>query len=70
MLDSGGRVVPVAADEEIEPVFADVLAELREQYVLGFYPTIQRDDGSWHEVEVDVRGSGLDVRTSSGYVDY
>ncbi len=70
VLDSGGRIVPVAADQEIEPVFVDVLAELREQYVLGFYPTVQRDDGSWHEVEVQVRGSGLDVRTASGYVDY
>lgn len=70
VLDSGGRIVPVAADQEIEPVFVDVLAELREQYVLGFYPTVQRDDGSWHEVSVGVREGGLEVRTASGYVDY
>jgi Ca-activated chloride channel family protein len=70
VLDSGGRIVPVAGDGEIEPVFVDIVAELREQYVLGYYPSDSRDDGGWHEVRVDVRGAGLDVRTSRGYVDY
>jgi Ca-activated chloride channel family protein len=68
--DSGGRIVPVSKVEEIEPVFIDILAELREQYVLGYYPSNERDDGGWHRVNVKVRRLGVKVRTHEGYVDF
>lgn len=35
---TGGRVVPVRRPEEIAPAFAEIVRELREQYVLGYYP--------------------------------
>jgi Ca-activated chloride channel family protein len=69
--ESGGRTVVVADPSEIAPVFVEVLRELREQYVLGYYPSDQDDDGRWHDVKVKVNGStrGLEVRTHEGYVD-
>jgi Ca-activated chloride channel family protein len=68
--ESGGRIVPIARIEQAGDVFREILAELREQYVLGYYPTRDLDDGSWHRVRVEVRGSGLSVRTREGYLDY
>ncbi|MGB3562323.1 MAG: VWA domain-containing protein [Thermoanaerobaculia bacterium] len=68
--ESGGRVHPLESLDQMEEAFAGILAELREQYVLGYYPTIAQGDGSWHEIKVRVKKSGLDVRTRGGYVDY
>lgn len=68
--DTGGRIIPIESVDQIEPVFIDILAELREQYVLGYYPSNERNDGAWHAVDVDASGAGLKVRTSAGYLDY
>jgi Ca-activated chloride channel family protein len=67
--ESGGRIVPVQSLEEIRPAFAEILRELREQYVLGYYPTSSRDDGSWHRVRVSVARPGVEVRAHRGYID-
>lgn len=67
--DSGGRIIPVRTAGQIEPVFLAILEELREQYVLGYYPTDRRNDGSWRRVQVNVDGS-VDARTTRGYVDF
>ncbi len=68
--ESGGRVHPLESLDQMDEAFAGILAELREQYVLGYYPTIAQADGSWHAVKVKVKKSGLDVRTRGGYLDY
>ena len=68
--ESGGRNFVVAAPNEIRPVFIDILTELREQYVLGFYPSERRNNGSWHKVRVGVAGEDTEVRAPKGYVDH
>jgi len=68
--ESGGRVIDVSTAEQIRPTFLDILAELREQYALGYYPDNLDNDGRWHRVEVRVKRAGLDVRTHEGYVDF
>jgi Ca-activated chloride channel homolog len=67
---SGGRVVVVRTVAEIPPTFVEILSELREQYVLGYYPTNARNDGSWRSVRVRTPVAGLDLRTSTGYLDF
>jgi len=67
--DSGGRIVSVAVDG-VEAAFREILAELREQYVLGYYPSSIRNDGSWHEIRVRLRGGNGSVRTRNGYIDF
>ena len=67
---SGGRILDLAGIEDAAGAFADVLDELRGQYVLGYYPTTRADDGSWHPVKVRVTGQGLRVRARRGYIDY
>lgn len=68
--ESGGRIFEVGAPDEIGPVFIDILKELREQYVLGFYPNNRQNDGRWHKVRVSAAGEGVEVRAPRGYVDH
>jgi len=68
--ESGGRIVDAQSPGEIAPIFVEILQELREQYVLGYYPSNERGDGSWHEIEVRVNRNGVDVRTHEGYIDF
>ena len=67
---SGGRIFPVTSPDEIRPVFIRTLQELRDQYVLGYYPGNQRDDGNWHRVRVRVDAPGIQVRAPRGYIDH
>ena len=66
---TGARVIGIRNVEETEKAFREILAELREQYVIGFYPSSSQDDGKWHEVKVGVSRSGAEVRAREGYVD-
>lgn len=70
VLESGGAIQPLGTLEEIAPAFGEILAELREQYVLGYYPSTSRRDGRWHRVRVRVDLAGAEVRTRGGYLDF
>ncbi len=70
VLQSGGSISSIRSIEQIQPVFLGILQELREQYVLGYYPSNRRNDGAWHKVEVKVDRGGVDVRVGEGYIDY
>ncbi len=66
---SGGRVREIASFAQAAEAFREILQELREQYVLGYYPSINRNDGAWHEVRVRVKSPGHQVRARGGYYD-
>ncbi len=67
---SGGRIVPISRFSEVEATFREILAELREQYALGYYPEPRRNDGSWRRVRVQLPGRKFVVRAREGYVDW
>lgn len=69
--ESGGRILAIDELDQAGGVFQEILSELREQYVLGYYPSSNENDGSWHEVKVRVRGySPGAIRTREGYIDF
>jgi Ca-activated chloride channel family protein len=68
VIESGGRILPIDRDDQLEGAFSSIIREMREQYVLGYYPTDTRHDGKWHPIRVDVKGGGIRVRTRDGYV--
>ena len=68
--ESGGRIVTIDTIEELPSAFSAILAELREQYVLGYYASDAKNDGRWHKVAVRVRRSGVSVRVRDGYFDF
>jgi len=67
---TGGSIHTVEETGQTEPVFLAILQELREQYVLGYYPTNRLNDGAWHKVTVRVGRSGVDIRAAEGYIDF
>ena len=67
--ETGGRVVPLQSMQTIGEAFDQLMDELREQYVLGYYPSRRRGDGVWHEIEVTVDVPGAGVRARKGYVE-
>ena len=68
--ESGGRIEKINSINELEGAFQAILHELREQYVLGYYPSDIKKDGRWHEVKVDVQRGGVKARTRDGYLDF
>lgn len=48
-------------------VFAQIEADLRNLYVLGFTPPADARDGSFHKLDVTVDRPGLSVRARAGY---
>jgi Ca-activated chloride channel family protein len=66
---SGGRIVALSGIDEIEGAFDEIMTELREQYVLGYYPAERSNDGRWRPVKVKVDSFGTKVRYSTGYID-
>lgn len=67
--ESGGRILSVGRIEQAQGALAAVLRELREQYVLGYYPSSSRGRGAWHDVRVEVTGSSSQIRTQRGYLE-
>jgi len=68
--ESGGRIIEVTSISRVRREFVEILRELREQYVLAYYPTEDFNDGRWHKVDVKVKRSSTRTRCSEGYVDY
>ncbi len=68
--ESGGRIRILSSIEEISPAFTGILEELRDQYVLGYYPSVARHDKSWRQVRVRLRRPRLGIRCREGYFDY
>jgi len=48
-------------------VYAQVLAQIRAQYTVGYLSTNERADGAWRKVQVKVKRRDLRVRSRSGY---
>lgn len=67
--ESGGHIAELDSPSQLEAAFAEIIDELRQQYVLGYYPQESRGDGSWREVDVRVKRLGARVRTRLGYID-
>jgi Ca-activated chloride channel family protein len=70
---TGGKAYFPRNVKECEQACITIAHELRQQYALGYYPSLQLQDGSWHNVEVrlnldrDVRDLELKARTRAGY---
>jgi Ca-activated chloride channel family protein len=69
VLESGGRIETLDTLEQVKPALETLLRELRDQYVLGYYPGNSKGRGTWHDLELRVRGDGLQVRTQEGYLE-
>lgn len=66
---SGGRAFAARDREAAEQVAADIIGELRHQYLLGYEPpTAVEPRPGWHRIDVRVAGAGVQVRARAGYL--
>lgn len=67
---TGGRVFAPTIGEELDAAFADILRELRTQYLIGYYPrNIPTSKDRFHRLKVTVDRPGLRVQTRTGYYE-
>ena len=69
ILESGGRIDTIERIEEVGQAFQWILDDLRNQYVLGYYPSASTSGDAYHRILVRVRDSGLEVRTRGSYLE-
>jgi VWFA-related protein len=63
---TGGRALFTDSIDELHDAFGDLLAELSNQYLLGYASTNNRRDEAWRRIKVDVDGHH-EVRARQGY---
>jgi Ca-activated chloride channel homolog len=67
---NGSRYDEEASDlslKELDRAFADLAEQLRTQYVLGFYSTNEKRDGSFRKLSVRIKKPGYQARARTGY---
>ena len=64
---SGGRAFFGDNVDKLDAVFADILEELSNQYLLGYVPTDLTRDGRWRALRLEVPGKDVRVRARQGY---
>lgn len=68
---TGGRVLSARDRSEAFIAINQISRDLRDQYVLGYYPTHPRHDGKWHKVRVslsDTDSKHFRVFAKNGYL--
>ncbi|MCU0246452.1 MAG: VWA domain-containing protein [Bryobacter sp.] len=65
---TGGRTFYPSDQKTLDRAFAEVLNDLRTQYLLGFYPkNVPPAKDRFHRLRVEVQRPGLRVQTRAGY---
>jgi Ca-activated chloride channel family protein len=64
---SGGQVYRADTVATLPQAFAAIAAELRTQYLLGYYPTNKNDDGRYRKIQVKTTRKDIAVRARPGY---
>lgn len=65
--DTGGRVIYVHNEKTLEKAFDEISEELRSQYVLGYYPTNTKRDGTFRKIKVEVQRPDTKILARKGY---
>jgi hypothetical protein len=64
---SGGQVYRADSVAALPQAFAAIAAELRTQYLLGYYPTNRNKDGSYRKIQVKTTRKDVSIRSRPGY---
>ena len=64
---TGGWTFPIEAAKRCKEVCLRIADELRNQYLLGYYPTNTERDGRWRTNEVRSIRPGVELKTRAGY---
>ncbi len=65
--DTGGRLIVIRSEKNLEEAFDQISEELRSQYTLGYYPTNTARDGKFRKIKVEMGNHDLKVLARKGY---
>lgn len=65
--DTGGREIEVRSEKSLDKAFDQLSEELRSQYVIGYYPTNAKHDGTFRKIKVEVSRSDVKLLARKGY---
>jgi Ca-activated chloride channel family protein len=67
---TGGRIFMPALGPDLDKAFADIITELRTQYLLAFYPhNVPPSKDRFHTLEVRANRPELKVSARNGYYE-
>jgi len=65
--ETGGREIEVRSEKSLDKAFDVISEELRSQYVVGYYPSNTKHDGSFRKIKVEVNKQDTKVLARKGY---
>lgn len=65
--DTGGRMIIVRSEKNLEQAFDQISEELRNQYTLGYTPSNKKHDGTYRKIKVEMKNKDYSVLTRRGY---
>ena len=65
--ETGGRMIIVRSEKNLEQAFDQISEELRSQYTVGYTPTNKKHDGSYRKIKVETKNKDYSVLTRRGY---
>jgi VWFA-related protein len=65
---SGGRLLRADTIVSLPDAFAQIAAELRTQYMLGYYPVNKERDEKYRNIKVTTTRKNIAIRARPGYL--
>jgi Ca-activated chloride channel homolog len=65
--ETGGRAYFPDKVEQLEEVYGQIAAELKNQYYIAYEPTNDNWDGRWRKIRLNAPGRDAEIRTRTGY---
>jgi Ca-activated chloride channel homolog len=65
---TGGRLLRADTVESLPDAFARIAAELRTQYMIGYYPLNKERDEKYRKIKVSSVRKGVVIRARPGYL--
>jgi VWFA-related protein len=65
--ETGGRMIIVRSEKNLEAAFDQISEELRSQYTVGYTPTNKKRDGTYRKIKVEMKDKEYSVLTRKGY---
>jgi VWFA-related protein len=65
--ETGGRVIDVNNPNKMRAAFDEISDELRSEYMIGYYPSNSKRDGTYRKIKVEVGDKNLKVLSRKGY---
>lgn len=65
--ETGGRMIVVRNEKNLEQAFDQISEELRSQYTLGYVSSNKSRDGGYRKIRVETKNRDLNVLTRRGY---